>query len=60
MLDGNDIKRLELKWLRGKIRENILYGKDEATMDEIMQAAKLSDVDFSINNLPDRFEISCE
>lgn len=70
MLDGHDIKSLELKWLRGQIglvnqepalfattiRENILYGKGDATMDEITQAAKLSDADLFINNLPDRYE----
>ena len=70
MLDGHDIKSLELKWLRGQIGlvnqepalfattilENILYGKGDATMDEITQAAKLSDADIFINNLPDRYE----
>ena len=41
-------------------QENILYGKDDATMDEITQATKLSYVDLFINNLPDFFEISHE
>ena len=74
MLDGHNIKILELKCLRGQIdlvnqepalfatsiRENILYGKDDTTMDEIMQAAKLAYVDLFINNLPGHFEISRE
>ncbi|KAL4199569.1 hypothetical protein AMTRI_Chr03g145570 [Amborella trichopoda] len=70
LLDGENIRGLELKWLRGQIglvnqepalfatsiRQNILYGKDNATMDEILQAAKLSDAVSFINNLPDRYE----
>ncbi|KAF8380715.1 hypothetical protein HHK36_028205 [Tetracentron sinense] len=70
LLDGNSIKDLELKWLRQQIglvnqepalfatsiRENILYGKDEATIEEITRAAKLSEAISFINNLPDRFE----
>ncbi|GLJ21858.1 hypothetical protein SUGI_0408710 [Cryptomeria japonica] len=69
MLDGHDIRSLDLKWLRQQIglvsqepvlfattiRENILYGKDDATMDEIEQAAKLSDAYLFINNLPDHY-----
>lgn len=70
LLDGHDIKDLELKWLRQQIglvnqepalfatsiRENILYGKDDATLDEITRAAKLSEAISFINNLPDRYE----
>ncbi|XP_010274280.1 PREDICTED: ABC transporter B family member 2-like isoform X2 [Nelumbo nucifera] len=70
LLDGNDIKELDLKWLRQKIglvnqepalfattiRENILYGKDDATLDEITRAAKLSEAISFINNLPNRYE----
>ncbi|KAJ9152445.1 hypothetical protein P3X46_026010 [Hevea brasiliensis] len=70
LLDGNDIRHLDLKWLRQQIglvnqepalfatsiRENILYGKDDATLDEIVNSAKLSEAMSFINNLPDRFE----
>ncbi|KAF9605325.1 hypothetical protein IFM89_015980 [Coptis chinensis] len=70
MLDGNDIRDLDLKWLRQQIglvnqepalfatsiRENILYGKDDATVEEIAHAAKLSEAISFINNLPDSFE----
>lgn len=70
LIDGNDIRELDLKWLRQQIglvnqepalfatsiRENILYGKDNATLDEITRAAKLSEAISFINNLPDRFE----
>ncbi|EOA36551.1 hypothetical protein CARUB_v10011664mg [Capsella rubella] len=70
MLDGNDIRYLDLKWLRGHIglvnqepslfattiRENIMYGKDDATADEITHAASLTEAVSFINNLPDGFE----
>ncbi|VAI48187.1 unnamed protein product [Triticum turgidum subsp. durum] len=61
---------LDVKWLRGQIglvnqepalfatsiRENILYGKSDATADEIDHAAKLSEAITFINNLPERYE----
>ncbi|RZS05106.1 hypothetical protein BHM03_00035582 [Ensete ventricosum] len=70
LLDGHDIKDLDLKWLRQQIglvnqepalfatsiRENILYGKDDATIDEIAQSAKLSEAINFIKHLPDRYE----
>uniref|UniRef100_A0A2P2K8X3 Uncharacterized protein MANES_15G186400 n=3 Tax=Rhizophora mucronata TaxID=61149 RepID=A0A2P2K8X3_RHIMU len=70
LLDGNDFRDLDVKWLRQQIglvnqepalfatsiRENILYGKDDATLDEITRAAKLSEAFSFISNLPDRFE----
>jgi len=70
LLDGHNIKELDLKWLRQQIglvnqepalfatsiRENILYGKDDATLDEITRAAKFSEALSFINNLPERFE----
>ncbi|KAI9177520.1 hypothetical protein LWI28_016288 [Acer negundo] len=70
LLDGNNISELDLKWLRQQIglvnqepalfattiRENILYGKDDATIEEITRAARLSEAISFINNLPDRFE----
>ncbi|KAG5524212.1 hypothetical protein RHGRI_031022 [Rhododendron griersonianum] len=70
LLDGVDIREFDIKWLRQQIglvnqepalfattiRENILYGKDDATLEEISRAAKLSEAMSFINNLPDRFE----
>lgn len=70
LLDGINIKDLDLKWLRQQIglvnqepalfatsiKENILYGKDDATLEDITRAAKLSEALTFINNLPDRFE----
>ncbi|PIA58609.1 hypothetical protein AQUCO_00500504v1 [Aquilegia coerulea] len=69
-LDGTDIRELELKWLRQQIglvnqepalfatsiRENILYGKDDSTMEEINRAAKLAEAISFISNLPDKYE----
>ncbi|KAJ6967410.1 P-glycoprotein [Populus alba x Populus x berolinensis] len=70
LLDGNDIRDLDLKWLRQQIglvnqepalfatsiRENILYEKTDATLDELTSAAKLSEAMSFINNLPDGLE----
>ncbi|GAA0153006.1 ATP-binding cassette [Lithospermum erythrorhizon] len=70
LLDGIDIKELDVKWLRQQIglvnqepalfattiRENILYGKDDATFEEVSRSAKLSEALSFINNLPDRFD----
>ncbi|KAL1136469.1 hypothetical protein V6Z11_A12G241600 [Gossypium hirsutum] len=70
LLDGNNVRDLDLKWLRHQIglvnqepalfattiRENILYGKYDATLGDIARAAKLSGAITFINNLPDRFE----
>ncbi|XP_073102680.1 ABC transporter B family member 2 isoform X2 [Elaeis guineensis] len=70
LLDGCNIKDLELKWLRQQmglvsqepvlfgtsILENILYGKFDATNDEITNALKLSGALAFIDNLPDRYE----
>lgn len=70
LLDGHNIKELDLKWFRQQIglvnqepalfatsiRENILYGKDDATLEDITRAAKLSEALSFINNLPERFE----
>ena len=57
LVDGDDSKELDVKWLRRQIglvnqepalfatsiRENILYGKGDATAEEINHAAKLSE-----------------
>ncbi|XP_058224291.1 ABC transporter B family member 10-like [Rhododendron vialii] len=70
LLDGTDIWQLDLKWLRKQIglvnqepalfattiRENILYGKNDATLEEITRAARLSEAIGFISNLSDGFE----
>ncbi len=53
LLDGHNLKSLDLKWLRRQIglvnqepalfatsiRENLLYGKEDATMEEVIAAS---------------------
>ncbi|KAG0454102.1 hypothetical protein HPP92_025406 [Vanilla planifolia] len=70
LLDGHDTRDLNIKWLRGQIglvnqepalfatsiRENILYGKGDASLDEITHAAKLAEAISFINNLPDGYD----
>ncbi|XP_042516405.1 putative ABC transporter B family member 8 [Macadamia integrifolia] len=69
-VDGLDIKTLQLKWLRGKmglvsqehalfgtsIKENILFGKPDATMDEIIAATMASNAHNFIRQLPEGYE----
>jgi ATP-binding cassette subfamily B protein len=69
-LDGHDIKSLNLNDLRsaigmvsqdvflidGTVRENIVYGKRDATIDEIIEAAKIAEVHEFIMSLPDQYE----
>ncbi|MED6131265.1 ATP-binding cassette, sub-B (MDR TAP), member 8 [Stylosanthes scabra] len=69
-VDGVDIKRLQLKWLRGKmglvsqehalfgtsIKENIMFGKLDATMDEIVAAATAANAHNFIRHLPNGYE----
>ncbi len=70
LLDGMDIKDFKLKSLRekigyvlqdtflfdGTIKDNIAYGKPEATMDEIVEAAKLAEIHDFIMTLPKQYE----
>lgn len=69
LIDGKDIKSVTLKSLRnnigvvqqdvylfsGSVRENIAYGKIDATDDEIIEAAKLSGAHEFISSLPDGY-----
>jgi ABC-type multidrug transport system fused ATPase/permease subunit len=64
-LDGVDIRRLKLKWLRMQmglvsqepalfatsIRENILFGKEDATPEEVIAAAKAANAHNFISQL---------
>jgi ATP-binding cassette subfamily B (MDR/TAP) protein 1 len=72
MIDGNKVTEYNLKWLRQRIgvvsqepilfqatiRENILFGRDSATDDEIHEAAKMANAHDFIMTLPDVSEIS--
>lgn len=69
-IDGVDIKALQLKWIRSKmglvsqdhalfgtsIKENILFGKLDASMDEIMAAAMAANAHNFITQLPEGYE----
>ncbi|KAH7686350.1 Xenobiotic-transporting ATPase protein [Dioscorea alata] len=68
-IDGIDVKNLQLKWIRGKmglvsqehglfgtsIKENILFGKPEATMDEVVAAAMTANAHNFIRQLPEGY-----
>lgn len=70
MIDGQEIANVTLKSLRRQIalipqdpmlfhrtlRENICYGKPDATEEEMIQAAKLAHCDEFIRNLPSHYE----
>jgi ATP-binding cassette subfamily B multidrug efflux pump len=48
---------LQDAWLfHGTIRENIAYGRTEATDDEIVEAAKAAHVDHFVRTLPDGYD----
>ena len=69
-IDGNDVRKLTLESLRsqiglvsqdvylfgGSIKDNITYGKPEATMDEIVDAAKKANIHDFIMELPDKYD----
>ncbi|EEC79641.1 hypothetical protein OsI_20863 [Oryza sativa Indica Group] len=66
LIDGVNIKTLRLRWIREKIglvsqepllfatsiRENIVYGREDATTEEIMAATELANAAKFIENLP--------
>lgn len=70
LVDGHDIRDVQLKSLReqvglvlqdpilfqGTVRENISYGKLDATFDEIVRAATLANAHEFISALPDEYE----
>lgn len=66
LIDGVNLKDLRLRWIRGKIglvsqepilfattmKENILYGKEDSTDEEIRRAIQLANAATFINKLP--------
>ncbi|KAJ7548484.1 hypothetical protein O6H91_07G014000 [Diphasiastrum complanatum] len=68
-LDDVNIKDMQLKWLRSQIslvaqetalfsttiKENIMIGKENATMEEIIQAAKAANVHDFVKRMPDGY-----
>jgi ABC-type multidrug transport system fused ATPase/permease subunit len=69
-IDGKDIKEYPLTYLRnqlavvpqdvllfgGTIKENIAYGKPDATFEEIVEAAKKANAHSFIESFPDKYE----
>nr|XP_045003766.1 bile salt export pump isoform X2 [Jaculus jaculus] len=69
-LDGHDIRSLNIRWLRDQIgiveqepvlfsttiAENIRYGREEATMEDIVRAAKEANAYNFIMSLPQQFD----
>ena len=69
-IDGVDVRKLTLESLRGhiglvqqdvylfcgSIKDNIAYGRPDATMDEIMDAAKKANIHDFIMELPDGYD----
>ena len=67
LLDGVDVKQLNVGWLRSHIgvvgqepvlfattiRENILYGRKDATHEEILAAAREANAHDFISKLPE-------
>ncbi|PNT72651.1 hypothetical protein BRADI_2g47360v3 [Brachypodium distachyon] len=70
MIDGINIKNLRLDWIRGKIglvsqepllfmttiKDNIIYGKEDATLEEIKRAAELANAANFIDKLPNGYD----
>ncbi|OEL38177.1 ABC transporter B family member 11 [Dichanthelium oligosanthes] len=70
LVDGMNIKSFRIDWIRGKIglvnqepllfmtsiRENIAYGKEDATFEEIKRAAELANAASFIENLPNGYD----
>ncbi|KAG8391278.1 hypothetical protein BUALT_Bualt01G0171400 [Buddleja alternifolia] len=66
LIDGIDLREFHLKWIRSKmglvsqepvlftasIKDNIAYGKDGATLEEITAAAELANAIDFVNKLP--------
>ena len=70
VVGNNNVKDLNLKWLRSKIgvvsqepvlfdttiAENIRFGQEDATMEEIQEAAKNANAHDFISSLPDGYD----
>lgn len=75
ILDGHDIRNLQLKWLRNQmglvsqepvlfstsIAKNIMYGRRDASMEDVIQASRVANAHSFIEELPDGYmtEVSC-
>lgn len=69
LVDGTEIRNLQLGWLRSQmglvsqeailfatsIKENIMFGKERASMEEIVEAAKAANAHDFITQLPNGY-----
>jgi ABC-type multidrug transport system fused ATPase/permease subunit len=69
-VDGVDVRDYKLQWLRsqigyvlqetvlfrGTVYDNIAYGREGATRDEVIEAARLANADEFISRMPDGYE----
>ncbi|KFK33731.1 hypothetical protein AALP_AA5G052500 [Arabis alpina] len=70
LIDGVSIDKLQVKWLRSQmglvsqepalfatsIKKNILFGKEDASMEDVVEAAKASNAHNFISQLPNGYE----
>ena len=70
LLDGHDLRELRLSDLRRNVgivlqepflfpftvRENITYGRPDATLDEVVSAARAANADEFIDKLPEKYD----
>jgi ABC-type multidrug transport system fused ATPase/permease subunit len=70
LIDGVDVRSFKLPFLRrqiglvlqdvflfsGTIKSNIAFGRPDASMDEIKQAAKMARIDDFIESLPEKYD----
>eukprot|EP01064_Diplonema_japonicum_P011657 TRINITY_DN190_c0_g1_i2.p1 TRINITY_DN190_c0_g1~~TRINITY_DN190_c0_g1_i2.p1 ORF type:complete len:1437 (+),score=502.67 TRINITY_DN190_c0_g1_i2:70-4380(+) len=70
VVDGTDLRDVDLQWWREQVGvvsqepvlfatsvlENIRFGKEDATLEEAMEAAKLAHIHDDIMKLPDQYE----
>lgn len=69
-IDGIDYKEMPLKWVQmnlgyvlqtpylfsGSIRDNILYGRDDATEEDMLRAAEVVDLDELVKSFKDGYD----
>lgn len=74
LLDGHNLRTLQMKWLRNQIglvsqeptlfattiSENILYGRQDADMGQVVEAAKAANAHSFIEALPDGYDTKVE
>ncbi|MBO9130989.1 ABC transporter ATP-binding protein [Bacillus sp. 165] len=70
LVDGQDVRKMKLEYLRkqigfvpqeallftGTVKENIMWGKEDASMDEIIEAAKSAQIHDTICKLPMQYD----